>query len=300
MATGNFGNIRPSDAAIEDMEAFYTYSPDRITLPSAPLRLNVTEVLEQINHPEDTNRIMGGLYTLKLPSTIFSEKGIYTISIRPKEIKLRILDCGILSAKPDIKGLIFDLQNISPADVSKFENNGLIGYRIEYLNPNSNVSEKKIRNLFRIITSNFKVEPITDNLNNTTQKSIKYRINENSTLVFCTVSPSTAYSLKPNSFPFIGNPNQEVILTNTFFNPTTLEIELVEHDFDTLAIGIFGNQAKDLKTGVHTYYNPDNEIYKQFNEYVIKDNFTNEDLFEVKENKEDIDFTQEFDRIKAQ
>jgi len=72
---------------------------------------------------------------------------------------------------------------------------------------------------------------------------------------------------------------------------------LVEHDIDTLAIGIFGNQAKNIQNGTRTYYNNDNEIYKQFNEYVIKDDFTNENLYEVKENRTDIDFTQEFNII---
>lgn len=300
MATGNYGNIRPADISVTDVEAFYVFSPNRTELPSTPVRLTATEILEKIDHPEDTNRILGGLYSLKLPTTIFSQKGIYTVYIRPKEIKINILDCGILAAKPDIKGIIFDLSSAAAEDVFRFQNNGLIGYRVEYLNPDSNVSEKKIQNLFRIITSNFKVEPITDNLNNTSQKSIKYRINENSTLVFCTVSPSTSFAVKPNSFPFIGNPNQAVILTNTFFNPVALEIELVENDIDTLAIGIFGNQTKDLKTGTHTYYNENDEIYKQFNEYVIKDTFNDEQLYEVKEEKTDIDFTQEFDRIKSQ
>lgn len=300
MATGNYGNIRPADISVTDVEAFYVFSSNRTEVPSVPVRLTATEILEKIDHPEDTNRILGGLYTLKLPTTIFNQKGIYTVYIRPKEIKINILDCGILAAKPDIKGIIFDLSTAAPEDVFRFQNNGLIGYRVEYLNSDSNVTEKKIQNLFRIITSNFKVEPITDNLNNTTQKSVKYRINENSTLVFCTVSPSTSFTVKPNSFPFIGNPNQEVILTNTFFNPVALEIELVENDIDTLAIGIFGNQTKDLKTGTHTYYNEDDEIYKQFNEYVIKDTFSDEQLYEVKEEKTDIDFTQEFDRIKSQ
>ena len=36
---------------------------------------------------------------------------------------------------------------------------------------------------------------------------------------------------------------------------------------------------------------------KQYNEYVIKDTFNDEELYEVKEEREDIDFTQEFDRI---
>jgi hypothetical protein len=154
-----------------------------------------------------------------------------------------------------------------------------------------------VQNLFRIVTSCFRVEPISDNLNTTTQKSIKYRLNDASTLLFCTVTPSTAFNVKPSAFPYIGVPNQEIIISNTYFDPVALELELVEHDIDTLAIGIFGNQAKNIQNGTRTYYNNDNEIYKQFNEYVIKDDFTNENLYEVKENRTDIDFTQEFNII---
>lgn len=297
MATGTFGTIRPADVDQKDVEMFYSYIEDRTIIPSGVTRLNPAEMLFKLDHPEQTNRILGGLYNLRLPTSIFNQLGIYTIYIRPKEIKLKILDCGILAAKPDIKGIILDLNTVPPEDLYRFENNGLIGYRVEYLNTTTNTTEKKVQNLYRIITSCFKVEPISDNLNNTTQKSIKYRLNENSTLVFCTVTPSTAFSLKPNAFPYIGSPNQDIILSNTFFDPVAVEVEMVEHTIDTLAIGIFGNQAKDIKNGTRTYYNKDNEIYKQFNEYVIKDTFNDEELFEVKEEREDIDFTQEFDRI---
>jgi len=297
MATGTFGTIRPADVDQKDVEMFYSYIEDRTVIPTGVTRLNPSEMLFKLNHPEQTNRILGGLYNLRLPTTIFNQLGIYTVYIRPKEMKLKILDCGILAAKPDIKGIIIDLNTVPPDDLYRFESNGLIGYRIEYLNVSTNTTEKKVQNLYRIITSCFKVEPISDNLTNTTQKSIKYRLNENSTLVFCTVTPSTAFNLKANVFPYIGTPNQEIILTNTFFDPLAIEVEMVEHTVDTLAIGIFGNQTKDVKNGTRTYYDENNEIYKQYNEYVIKDTFNDEELYEVKEEREDIDFTQEFDRI---
>lgn len=298
MATGTFGIIRPADVDTRDIESFYTYIKDRTEIPSSVIRLNPDEILFKLDHPETPNRILGGLYNLRLPTTTFNQLGIYTVYIRPKEIPLKILDCGVLAAKPDIKGIIIDLNTVPAEDLYRFENNGLVGYRIEYLNT-INSTERKVQNLFRIITSCFRVEPISDNLTSTTQKSIKYRINENSTLVFCTVTPSTAFNLKPNVYPYIGVPNQDIILSNTFFDPVTIELEMVEHDFDTLAIGIFGNQAKDIKNGTRTYYDSENEIYKQFNEYVIKDTFNDEELYEVKEEKTDIDFTQEFDRIKG-
>jgi hypothetical protein len=296
MATGTFGIVRPADVDTRDIESFYTFIKDRTEVPSTVIRLNPDEILFKLDHPETPNRILGGLYNLRLPTTTFNQLGIYTVYIRPKEISLKILDCGVLAAKPDIKGIIIDLNTVPAEDVYRFENNGLVGYRLEYLNT-TNTTERKVQNLFRIITSCFRVEPITDNLTSTTQKSIKYRINENSTLVFCTVTPSTAFNLKPNVYPYIGVPNQDIILSNTFFDPITMEIEMVEHDFDTLAIGIFGNQAKDIKNGTRTYYDTENEIYKQYNEYVIKDTFNDEELYEVKEEKTDIDFTQEFDRI---
>ena len=192
---------------------------------------------------------------------------------------------------------MFDLTTVSSEDVSKFENGGLIGYRIEYIATNPTTDEKKVQNLFRIITSNNKVEPVSENLNNTTQKGVKYRLNDNSSLVFCTVTPSSAPSVKPNAVPFIGLPNQEVFIIPTFFDPVHLEIELVEHDFDTLAIGLYGNQSKSVADGVRTYYNDDNEIYKQFTEYVIKDDVTEEKLYEVKQEKDNIDFSKDFNTI---
>jgi hypothetical protein len=297
MATGVFGIKRSADFKVRDCEIFYTYSQDRTINTTEVLTLNPNQVLQKIDDPNDAGTILGGLYNLTLPTAIFNKKGIYNIYIRPKRIRTRILDCGVLSSKPDIRGVLFDLTTVSTEDVSKFENGGLIGYRIEYIATNPTTDEKKVQNLFRIITSNNKVEPVSENLNNTTQKGVKYRLNDNSSLVFCTVTPSSAPSIKPNAVPFIGLPNQEVFITPTFFDPVHLEIELVEHDFDTLAIGLYGNQSKSVADGVRTYYNENNEIYKQFTEYVIKDDVTQEKLYEIKQEKENIDFSKDFNTI---
>jgi phosphate starvation-inducible PhoH-like protein len=179
----------------------------------------------------------------------------------------------------------------------KFENNGLIGYRIEYITPNTSSNDLKIRNLFRVVTSNNRAEPVNQNLTNTNQKSIRYRFNDNSTLVFCTVSPSSESNVTPNVFPFIGQPNQEIIITNTYFNPLVLEVEIVDHDIETLAIGLFGNQTKSLDDGIYTLYNFSNDIYKQYNLYEIKDRFTGKPLYEVKQERSSIDFTKGYDNI---
>jgi hypothetical protein len=266
--------------------------------------LDPTQVLLQIDNPNKIQsnvttgfEVFGGMYTLRLPVAQFNQRGIYTIMIKPVEIRTRIVDCGVLSAFPDIKGILIDLADIPPQYVNKFENNNLIGYRIEYLNTNTNVADVKIRNFFKVVTSNNRAEPVNQNLTNTNQKAIRYNFNDNSTLVFCTVSPSSTTNVKPNVLPFIGQPNQEIIITNTYFNPLMIEIEMVEHDIETLAYGLFGNQTKSLEDGIYTIYNFNNDIYKQYNLYEIKDQFTGEPLFEVREERNNIDFTKTFDNI---
>jgi hypothetical protein len=82
------------------------------------------------------------------------------------------------------------------------------------------------------------VNRLTDQTN-TSQKVIRYRYVENgSDLLFCTLSPSASPTNKPNATPFIGQPNQNIIITNTFFNPITMDIQIAEHDIDTLAIAL--------------------------------------------------------------
>lgn len=305
MSTGVYGINRPADVSPEDCEVWVHYTPSRDSIGNATVSLlDPTQVLLQIDNPNKTQsnvttgfEVFGGMYTLRLPVAQFNQRGIYTIMIKPVEIRTRIVDCGVLSAFPDIKGILIDLADIPPQYVNKFENNNLIGYRIEYLNTNTNVADVKIRNFFKIVTSNNRAEPVNQNLTNTNQKAIRYNFNDNSTLVFCTVSPSSTTNVKPNVLPFIGQPNQEIIITNTYFNPIMIEIEMVEHDIETLAYGLFGNQTKSLEDGIYTIYNFNNDIYKQYNLYEIKDQFTGEPLFEVREERNNIDFTKTFDNI---
>jgi hypothetical protein len=111
-----------------------------------------------------------------------------------------------------------------------------------------------------------------------------------------TITPSSSPSTRPNVIPFIGQPGQKVILTNTFVNPTTIEIDMVEHDASTLAHALYGNQTKAITPGIYTIYDENNEIYKQYNLYEIKDEFS-ETLYEVREERTDIDETLGLDNI---
>jgi len=303
MSQGTYGIVRPADITPDDVEIFYTFTPSRDKQGTPLTKLDPNEVLIKLDNPNKGQsnvsgfEIFGGMYTLKLPVATFGVKGFYTIIIKPVEIRTKIVDCGVLSAYPDVRGLLFDLATIPSKFLNRFENNGLVGYRIEYLNPNTSASDAKLNNFFRIITSNNRAEPVNQNLTNSNQKAIRYRFNDNSTLTFCTVSPSSAANVRPNALPFIGNPNQQVIITNTFFNPIMLEVEMVQHDIETLAFALFGNQTKSLEDGIYTIYNFNNDIYKQYNLYEIKDKFTGKPLFEVREERTSIDFTKTFANI---
>ena len=302
MAVGNYGTVRASDVSLDDIEVFLHYTPSRNQLGDTELtKLVTSEVLSQINNPNNTSQIeiFGGTYTLTLPSTIFTDKGYYTIIIKPVEIRTKILDCGVLSAKSQIKGLIFDsaASGLDSNFTSRFQNGGLVGYRIEYLSNDNSDSDVKVRNFYRIITSNNRVDVVNQNLTNTNQKAVRYNFNDNSTLVFATVTPSSTSNVKPNVVPFIGQPNQDVIITNTFFNPVQIEIEMVEHDIETLAYALYGPQSKSVEDGIYTIYNFEKEIYKQYNLFEIKDQFTGQPLFEIRDPKTNIDFSKEFEEI---
>ncbi len=75
--------------------------------------------------------ILGGLYNLKLPADQFNKLGIYTLMIRPAQIRTLITDCGVLSSLPNVKGIVIDLNNVPTQYKNKFVNQGLVGFRVE-------------------------------------------------------------------------------------------------------------------------------------------------------------------------
>ena len=277
MAIGSYGIVRPADVSPEDVDIYYHYVKDRNTTSTVTLKtLDATSVLTPVYHNDDTGgtanvEILGGLYNLT-----------------------NITDCGVLASLPSVRGLVIDLANVPSIDLNKFSPQGLVGYRIEYINP---TDSKKVPNFYRVVTSNFYCEPITTNLTNTTQKALRYRYSDSATnLMFLTITPSAAPSTRPTTVPYIGQPEQTIILTNTYFNPTTIEIDMVEHDAGTLAYALYGNQSKAVESGIYTIYDKDNNIYRQFNLYEIKDQL-NETLYEIREKRDDIDESLNFDTI---
>jgi len=301
MATGNYGTIRPSDVSPEDVQIVMVYTESRDETQNFVMTtLNAQDVLRPYFNNNATGgstvEILGGLYNLKLPADQFNKLGIYTLMIRPAEIRTTITDCGVLSSLPNVKGIVIDLNNVPAQYRNKFVNQGLVGFRVEYLNSDGT----KIPNFFRVITSSFYCEPVVQNLTNTSQKSIRYRYVEGATnLLFCTLSPSSSPTNKPSATPYIGQPNQSIIISNTYFNPISTEIEIVDQDISTLAIALYGNQTKSIEDGIYTIYDSNNNIYKQYNLYEIKDQF-NSLLYEVRQDRGgNIDFSKAFNNITA-
>jgi hypothetical protein len=304
MAVGSYGIVRPADVSPDDVEILYHFVNDRLATTTPVLKkLSSKTILTPIYHNAQTItgdtaaqgvEILGGMYNLKLLANDFSRLGVYTLHLRPKQIRTTITDCGVLASLPSVRGLIIDISNVPSEDRAKFTPQGLVGYRIEYVSATTN---QKVPNFYKVVTSCFYCTAVTAYLSNTAAKSVRYQYSEGTTnLMFLTITPSSAPSNKPNSVPFIGSPGQKVILTNTFFNPTTIEIEMIEHDASTLANALYGNQTKAVTPGIYTIYDKDNQIYKQYNLFEIKDDF-NETLYEVREQRTTIDETLNFDTI---
>ena len=295
MAIGQYGIVRGADVNVNDISMYYNYTPNRETINNTIYTLNPTELLSYNYLPTDeeivgNENLLEGLYNLQLPATIFNQLGIYTIYIKPKSYPTVIVDCSVLSSLPSVKGIVLDINSIP--EVLR-TNNALQGYRVEYINTDGT----KLRNVSRYdVTSNI-VVPISDNVGNTSQKAIRYRFDNSGSLIFLQLSPSSSSDVKPNVLPFIGNPGQTIIMSNTYFSPLVVEVELVENTVDTLANILAGNQVKDVQNGVLTYYNANNVITNQFNLFEIKDDVTDVPLYEVKQKRTNIDTTQNFDEV---
>lgn len=300
MAIGSYGTIRPSDVSPEDVEILMVYTPSRdVTNDFVLTRLDAPTILRPYFNNTQTGgnsgvEVLGGLYNLTLPAGQFNALGFYTLYIRPAQIRTLITDCGVLSALPNVKGIVIDLANVPTQFQNNFVQQGLVGFRVEYLNPDGS----KIPNFFRVVTSSFFCEPVVTNEVNTTQKAIRYRyVQGTSNLLFLTLSPSSSPTNNPNSTPYIGQPDQEIIISNTFFNPVTVEIEMVEYDISSLAIALYGNQTKSIDDGIYTIYDAENNIYRQYNLYEIRDQF-NALLYEVRQSRgTNIDFSKNFASI---
>lgn len=281
---GTYGTIKPANIDIaNDVQIFYNYKPNRSydndkTFQELP-------VSNLLNAYSGEGISIDGLYNLKLPLSLFGKKGIYTIYIKPKEMTKTIYTTGVLVDYPDIRGVIFQTNDFTE---NLTKNNGLAGYRIDYDSDGEVYS--------RIITSSNLCDVVPTN------GQAKYRLydnygdagSSNGRLIFCTVTPSSSASFTPNSLPSIGVAGETVKVVNTKFNPVMFEIEMVDHDAETLSYMIEGEQVRNLENGTFTIYNHDKEIYRQYETYTVKTQL-GRPLYDIKAKKDVIDPSQNYD-----
>lgn len=294
-----YGIVRPSTLNIEnDVEIWYNFKPNRYTNDSQYSTFtkvdDVTSMLDSSKIDDDTNTVLNGMFNLSLPVSIFGNTGIYTVYIKPKEIECEIKDVGALAAYSDVRGIVLDTQSITD-QTALFQSDNLVGYRIEYLDTSGNGERQ---DMYRIVTSCNRCEPISQNLTSANSNANGYRYNESGTLCFITVTPSLSPSFKPNATPYIGTPNQKIIISNTKFDPISIEIEMVEHDAESLWTSMNGNTIRSLDNGLVTVYNKNNEIFTQHEYYTLKDNYTTNDKYEVKKDRDgNISYNDDADEI---
>jgi len=295
-ALGNYGIVRPSTVEPSDVEILYFYQPTRDYQGAITVdKLVSNDVISSVKDPINTTRALGGIYNLKLPADRFNQKGFYYLILRPKQIEVPIGDIWVLNGFENMVGLVFNINSVSaPEDKVKFRDGGLTGFRVEYINVADNTI---IPNFFRIITSSNLCEAVDSAISTPNSlPAVRYRFNSTGTLLFCTVTPSSPHSSQPSILPFIGQQNQPVLLSPTYFDPMMIEVELAEHDADTLGIALFGDQIKRVSDGNLTFYDRNRNIYKQFTIWEYQ-NPANSPLYQIRQKRDNVDVTMDFSRI---
>lgn len=264
MNNGSYGTIRMSDVNPSDIDVYYTYMGNRGNDSPIANKLNANDVIKEVK--TNTGEVLKGLYNLKLPKDVFNTTGIYNIVITPKGISTKIIDNGILASRPNIRGIVLDLNDTNIKNqMGKVINGGLDGFRIEYKGKN---------NIYRIITSSNRCEAINDVSMSTSQKQVRYRYNELSNLMFLTLTPSGSNDTKVNSSAFLGEVGDDITVYNTYFDPIMIELELVDITIETISNALLGNQI-ETKDGRLTIYTNDSEKlpFKEYNLFTVKNDF---------------------------
>ena len=295
MIQGVYGTQIPVNVDSSLIDIYYCYhetrnsdSVEESTYRKIPSSLMRPVVLDKGEN--DVDDVVEGMYNLRLPLEYFGKKGFYTVYIKPREVPAIIADVSVLAAYPEVKGIVIDTNAISNSVIASLAktNNALVGYRVVYFDDSGSRMP-----YYRLVTSNNRCEPIIQTPTSSNDKAYTYRYNDNSTLTFLTLTPSSAPTFKANAQPYIGKPTQRIALINTEFEPVMLDIEMVAHDDETIATMLEGSQLRSLDNGIVTTFNDDNEIYHQSEHFSMKDEYTGEPVYEVRVKKTDtIDFTQ--------
>ena len=293
--SGLYGTVRSAKIdPNKDAELFYFYRPNRSTTaedftqfkPLSPSNLVPSETSEKDRRIE---AILPGMFNLRLPLDTFNDTGIYTVYIRPKEYILNLQDVSVLADYPEIRGVIINKQDVGGVT-------DLSGYRIEYFDA---TSQERTDRAFIITSCNF-CKPIWVSVSDSVNIPKRYQYTDSSAnLLFCTLTPCSYGDYSPNVAPNIGTgvPEKDLVaVINTKFSPVMIEIEMVEHDAETITTMLEGDTIMDHDNAIMTHYNENKEIYQQYDFYEQK-NSLGEPLYSVKKKRENIDSSEDYDNI---
>ena len=295
--SGLYGTVRSAKIdPNKDAELFYFYRPNRSTTAEdfskfkvlSPSNLVPSNSELASNGVED---ILPGMFNLRLPLDKFNDTGIYTVYIRPKEHILHLQDVSVLADYPEIRGVVINKNDVGGVT-------DLTGYRIEYFDTTSMPFSRTDRAV--IITSCNFCRPVWVTVTDSASIPRRYQYTDSSSnLLFCTVTPCSYGDYSPNVAPNIGTgvPEKDLVaVINTKFSPVMVEIELVEHDAETITTMLEGDTIMDHDNAIMTHYNENKEIYQQYDFYEQK-NSLGEPLYTVKRKRENIDSSEDYDNI---
>lgn len=287
MSVGIFGNRRLANVDSNDVDILYAYSASREDIGDVqfkPLFGSLTEA--------EFRKMLGadGGYKLRLPASVFSKLGFYLIVIKPKSFKTEIVDCSFVITNNDTELQISKKGIVIPK--LQFQTSGsLIGYQIEYFDGNGT----KIKNFHRIVTSSDVVSVSTNN-NNSDSNSTSYVLNPNGNNLFLTLTPDEASLISSQQKADLGSAGQSILISNTFFDPTMIEVEMVDQTLKTISWLLGGNSVRNLQTGEYSVFDDDGNLYKQYLLLSQKNQFNNGEL-DVRKEQKDINLNQTFNDL---
>lgn len=276
--------VKLASVDFNDLDVLYAYSPNRESLGDiqfVPMYNTVTN--------NELRKMLGadGAYKLRLPASVFNRLGFYSIIIRPKTFQTQIVDCSYVITNTDQEIQISKKGIIIPK--LQFQTTGsLVGYQVEYFD----TTGTKIKNFHRLITSSDLVSVNPSN-NTSSASATNYVLDPNGNQLFLTLTPDEVSLLTSEISPDLGRAGQQILLSNTFFDPVMIEVEMVEHSIKTLSYGIYGNSTRDLETGVYSVFDENGNLYKQYNLLTVKKQFSSGEV-DIKEQRVNINNGQTF------
>jgi hypothetical protein len=291
MAIGIYGTKKLADVDYNDVDVLYAYSPSREAITDNQLK----PLFSNISNG-DFAKMFGadGAYKLKLPASIFKALGFYVVLIKPKTFQTNIIDCSFIVTETNENIQISRKGIVIPK--LQFQGTGsLIGYQIEYFDDNG----IKIKNFHKIITGSDPVSPAQNTTQSVQGSTTSYTLNDNGASLFLTLTPDEVSLISNTARADLGKAGQKILVSNTFFDPIMIEVEMVDQTLKTISYGVFGNSTRDMETGLFSIFDENNNLYKQYNLLTRKKTFSNGNI-DYKEQRTIINRNQNFNDLSQQ